>query len=419
MRRRELAVGTVVAALLCAGVFFLGPDEDGRGNGGGKPSTPSARGKGEDERPAVQKPPDPRRPGEPAPAPATRRTAPIPPRGAGTPPVPPPEAVAATCAVRVVDAAGRPRAGVVVELRDADPALGRSRRFGAPATSDVGGLATLSWPSDAAVRRGFVAASLLLAAPRAVAVERDGAETATLALPDLGVVEASFVDEAGEPYGGAIDARLLVADRDPPVDDADRERAVARTLGGTARFEGVEANTLVVIEGDAADPDLRVAPLVADGPSENGATLRLTLRVLRRDAAPFGVSPRAPDLGPPPAGPTPAGRGEGTLILRPGARDDLPRWPLAVEIVLGPASGAGAGATVRVNDKGAAYATLPAGRWTVRYRLWRATAKGWLVADVGGDAPSAVDVKAGVERDLTLTLDAAAVEAAASLLWGY
>ncbi len=413
MRRRELVVGSIVASLLLFGVLFLGPpDEPPRRDG--PPSSIGATDR-ESERPARQKPVDPRRPTErKSPTPE----APRPDLNAGAA-VSRPVPEATFLSLRVVDAGGQAQPGIPIDVFASDPTTGPARRLASGVVSDALGLARWSWPADPSVREGFVLPGVLTAVPQAVAVRRDVVDPVVLVLPDFGGVEIGFVDESGAPYQGTVDVRLLLAENDPPVDPSLRERCVARTTGGLARFDRVEAGTLLVVEGAAAEEGLRIAPLVAEGPSSAGAKIGLTLRAVSRDAAPAGVSVFGPELGPPGLKPDLPTEEEGSLILRPDPRDAVPAWPLVLEIVCGPKSGGGAGVSARVDEKSAARMNLPPGRFTARFRLWRATASGWLVTEVGGRKPADLMVEQGEERDLKIAVDRTALETAAGLLWGY
>ncbi len=413
MRRRELVAGSIVASLLLFGVLFLGPPNEPPRRVDTPP--PPAVIDREAERPARQKPADPRRPTEPKP-PSPEGPRPGVDAGA-TATRPAPEAVFLT--VRVVDSAGRAVPGIPVDVFETDPTTGPSKRLGLGVVSGAQGEARWAWPADQTVREGFVLSGVLTAVPHAVPVRREVVEPTVLVLPDFGDVEVGFVDEEGAPYLGAVDVRLLLAENDPPADLALRERSAARTTGGVARFEHVEAGTLLVVEGSTAEEGLRIAPLVAEGPSAVGSKIALTLRAMSRDAAPAGVSVFGPELGPPPVKPALPTEEEGSLILRPDPRDAVPAWPLVLEIVCGPKQGGGAGSSARVDEKSAARLNLPGGRFTARYRLWRATASGWLVVDVGGKKPADLTVRPGEERDLSIAVDRTALETAAGLLWGY
>ncbi|HYC76512.1 MAG TPA: hypothetical protein VEI02_02690, partial [Planctomycetota bacterium] len=247
------------------------------------------------------------------------------------------------------------------------------------------------------------------------------AEPVRLATPDVGAVELSFLDDDGAPWRGPADVLLLVADADPSPDENVRRRRTARTVGGTARFEGVETGTLLLVEARPDDPRKLSAPLQVEGPSAEGATIRAVVRVTSRPPAAGGGAPRprfvAPGLGPARVKPAPVGRGEGALLARCGPAAALPSWPYALEIGLAVAPDRAPETFSRCDEKGLARATLPAGRWWPRFRLWRAQPDGWLAVDVrSATPPPPITVEPGVERDASLTVDAAALEEAAAIL---
>jgi hypothetical protein len=321
--------------------------------------------------------------------------------------------------VRLADPAGAPLVEVGVDLFDADPSVGPARLLAEGTTTAPSGEARLSWPSDPNLRTGFVLPRIVTAAPRAFVAARGAPEPLLARLPELGAVEVRALAEDGEAYAGSLEVRVLVAEADPPVHPALRARGVRRSQEGLARFPFVETGTLLVVEGAASEEGVRVAPLVAEGPAAAGASVALKLRTFVRDAAPAGVRVFDAGLGPPPAKPSEPTEGERSLILRPAPRAATPAWPLVLEVVCEPRRRGGAGGSARVDEKGAARLNLPPGRYGVRYRLWRATAVGWLAADVGGRKPADLDVPAGEEADLPLSLDRTALESAAGLLWGY
>ncbi len=123
MRRRELVVGSIVASLLLFGVLFLGPpDEPPRRDG--PPSSIGATDR-ESERPARQKPVDPRRPTErKSPTPE----APRPDLNAGAA-VSRPVPEATFLSLRVVDAGGQAQPGIPIDVFASDPTTGPARRL--------------------------------------------------------------------------------------------------------------------------------------------------------------------------------------------------------------------------------------------------------------------------------------------------
>lgn len=327
------------------------------------------------------------------------------------PPTPSPGNVAF---IRVVDAAGRPRSGVPVMWRDADPLVSSSRALTQVVLTDNDGLAGLPRPIGSAVAVPLV----LLEEPLSAPIQLQSHET-PLKTPPLGILDVQLVAEDDSPWQGSADVRVLVGNRDPILDSDVAAMGVREAAQGHARFAHVETDALFSIEASVVGGS--VAPKLVLGPQHEGDLVVVKMVVDPRPAVtPDRVIAVAAAKGPSaPLAEAPAGLALVMPKVKVGGRSHaLPKWPTHVEVLLSKKGERLPSGASRLDSRDIGGVAVAPGVYAVTARLWRAGAKGWRVTEILPPSAGWPTVKAiaGVISQPTLVLDATALSQAAKLL---
>ncbi len=416
--RRDLWTLALVGLVLFAAAVVMR-------SGGGAAVTQKPDGVRETrgDRPVEALPADPRRPSDlPRHRPFEAR--------ANPPPSSADAGIAEGIAVRVVDSTDNPRAATTIELRAAAPGGGAGAIIGDPVVTDSRGLASVLIPLPSRKRELVLTTGLLLEEPLAIAVSPSAAQPILLRTPEVGAVEIRLVDENGAVFAANAEAWILLGTNDPPADPVVRQRHRRPFIAGVARFEGVEAGTVVLVEARFDDAALVTIPRLIEGPSAEGATSTVTLAARRRDMAAAsghsvaddggvsrpGIKRHSAVQGPAAAGGSaPAAASALAVTLKP--YEALPHWPLSIQLELTTPTG-GAVVDARVDAKGKAALVAPAGRYEIRMRLFRAAPDGWTSVELRGEsaAPLRTEIRSGTVASQVIDLDSDAIAAAVARL---
>jgi hypothetical protein len=408
LRPRTAILATLAAVLLVAIVILKGSE---RPDDSPEPAKAPPIERTGPDRPVAARPSDPRKRSE------DRR--PAPPKPSSAPASRPSAGIAAF----VVDAEGRARGGIPVELRSADSLLNPGGLLDAARVSDQNGF--VHFPSPKAARDGMIlSAGMILEEPLVVPVTEAPSEPVTLRIPESGELEVLVVDVQGRPFDQPVRVLVLVATNDPWPDPAALARATRPCEGGRARIPLVESGTLVLVEGRAADARWRIVPKLIEGPAREGALVTTSLVVTERHATESAPSTRPrfvpPDQGPQ-AGARQAGPRDGTVRITVRPKDALPQWPLLLQVGLRRAPAGAPDHATRANARGVASLATPPGRFVAVCRLWRVMPDGWITSDAELVVPGqpAIDVAAGRQQSVEIAVDPRALASTAAALAGW
>ena len=244
--------------------------------------------------------------------------------------------VAPAVSVVVVDAVGRPVAGVSVRLEWRSH--GRSPQdVSRGETRGVDGVALLAAPDLHATTRGQLRyppgeAFAVLALPfaRAVGTSVDLARLGTpvrIVMPDTGPVRVRVLDPRQEPFGGGASVTLEM--ESAPVSNAERAEWVSgQTEGGAVRFPWIGTGLRMRATARPHDPALLGSSTVFEGPARAGDEVVVSLTagaprpVLEGTLVDEGGKPLARAHVSVQVAPDPDGAAAGTPFDASGSTDD-------------------------------------------------------------------------------------------------